>query len=87
MMNAKSLIGGILAGAAVGVAIGMLLAPDSGAKTQKKLVKGARQLGDSLMGTAEESIRAVKDRFNSKVDEVAKRGREGVDVVSERVKM
>lgn len=86
-MNAKSLIGGILAGAAVGVAIGMLLAPASGEKTQKKLVKGARKLGDSIMGSAEESIRAVKDRFNSKVDEVAKKGKEGVDMVSERAKI
>ena len=85
-MNAKSLIGGILAGAAVGVAIGMLLAPDSGVKTQQKLTKGARKLGDSLVGTAEESIQSLKDRFNSKVDEVAKRSREGITSVSERVK-
>ena len=85
-MNAKSLIGGLLAGAAVGVAVGMLLAPDSGVKTQQKLTKGARKLGDSLMGTAEESIQSLKDRFNSKVDEVAKRSREGITSVSERVK-
>jgi gas vesicle protein len=86
-MNAKSLIGGILAGAAVGVAIGMLLAPDSGVKTQQKLTKGARKLGDSLVGTAEESIQSLKDRFNSKVDEVAKRSREGISSASERVKV
>ena len=86
-MNAKSLIGGILAGAAVGVAIGMLLAPASGEKTQKKIMKGARKLGDSLMGTAEGSIRAVKDRFNSKVDEYAQRGKEGINIASERAKI
>ena len=86
-MNAKSLIGGILAGAAVGVAIGMLLAPESGEKTQKKLVKGARKLGDSLMGSAEESIQSIKDRFNSKVDEVARRSKEGINSASEKVKV
>jgi gas vesicle protein len=85
-MNAKSLIGGILAGAAVGVAIGMLLAPESGAKTQEKLVKGARKLGDDLMQTAEGSIQSVKDRFNSRVDDVAKRSKEGINSLSERVK-
>jgi gas vesicle protein len=86
-MNAKSLIGGLLAGAAVGVAVGMLLAPESGAKTQQKLVKGARKLGDSLMGTAEDSIQSLKDRFNSKVDEVAKRSKEGITGASERIKV
>jgi gas vesicle protein len=86
-MNAKSLIGGILAGAAVGVAIGMLLAPESGNKTQKKLVKGARQLGDSLMDTAEGSIQTLKDRFNRKVDEFARTGKEGIASASEKIKV
>ena len=86
-MNAKSLIGGILAGAAVGVAIGMLLAPDSGAKTQKKLIKGAKDLGDSLMGTAEGSIQTLKDRFNRKVDDVARTGKEGIASASEKMKV
>ena len=86
-MNAKSLIGGILAGAAVGVAIGMLLAPDSGAKTQKKLIRGAKDLGDSLMGTAEGSIQNLKDRFNRKVDDVARTSKEGIASASERVKV
>jgi gas vesicle protein len=85
-MNAKSLIGGILAGTAVGVAIGMLLAPDSGAKTQKKLIKGAKDLGNSLMGSAGGSIQSLKDKFNSTVDETARRGKEGISSASEKVK-
>jgi gas vesicle protein len=40
-INAKSLIGGILAGAAAGVAIGILLAPASGKETRDNLVKGS----------------------------------------------
>jgi gas vesicle protein len=40
-MNAKNLIGGLLAGAAVGVAIGILLAPGSGKETKAKLTKGS----------------------------------------------
>ena len=86
-MNAKSLIGGILAGAAVGVAIGMLLAPQSGAKTQKKLMRGARHFGDSLRETAEGSIQSLKSRFNSKVDEVARRGKEEISSASEKIKV
>jgi gas vesicle protein len=68
-MNAKNLIGGMLAGAAVGVAIGMLFAPQSGVQTQKKLVKGAKKLGDSLKQTAEESYQSMKNRVTSKISE------------------
>jgi gas vesicle protein len=77
-MNAKNVIGGLLVGTAVGVAIGMLLAPASGAKTQQRLVKGARKIGDSIIGTAEDSIQSLKDRFNSKVDELAKSEKEAM---------
>jgi gas vesicle protein len=68
-MNAKSLIGGILAGAAIGVAIGMLFAPDSGSRTQKKLVKGARKLGDSLKQSAGDSFQSLKNKVSSKARE------------------
>jgi len=86
VMSAKNLIGGLLAGAAVGVAIGVLLAPDSGAKTQKRLAKRARKLSGDLRHTAEDSIQSVKDRYNSKVDEVAKRSKDGINTMSERIK-
>ena len=68
-MNARNLIGGILAGAAVGVAIGMLFAPRSGTQTQKKLAKGAKKFGDSLKQTAGDSFQSLKDRMTSKVRE------------------
>lgn len=68
-MNAKSLIGGLLAGAALGVAIGMLFAPRSGVQTQKKLVKGARKLGDSIAQTAGDSYQSLKNKVTSKIRE------------------
>ncbi|MBK7652391.1 MAG: YtxH domain-containing protein [Flammeovirgaceae bacterium] len=34
-MEAKNLVGGLLAGAAIGVAVGVLLAPRSGEQTRK----------------------------------------------------
>jgi len=86
-MNAKSLIGGILAGAAIGVAIGMLLAPSSGAKTRGKIAKAARDLGDSLKETAGNSVHALKEKFNSKVDETAQRGREALTSASEKIRI
>jgi len=86
-MNVKNLIAGLLAGAAVGVAIGVLLAPESGEKTKAKLKKGVRELGDSLKETAEGTIQSVKDRFNTRVDEFAKRGKEGINSGNDQVKI
>lgn len=75
-MNSKNLIGGLLAGAAVGVAIGLLLAPASGKETRKRIVDGSKKLTDGLKNSVEESIDSLKDRFSTGVDEVTKKGKE-----------
>ncbi len=85
-MDSKKMIGGLLAGAAIGVAIGILLAPSSGERTRGKLVKGSRRLSDSLQGTVEESIESLKEKFNLGVDEVVKKGKEMINHASDRVK-
>jgi len=85
-MNAKDLIGGLLAGAAIGVAIGLLLAPQSGKQTRDDLASGSRKLTDSLKGTVDESIESLKGKFNSGVDEITKRGRETVTSLGEKVR-
>lgn len=75
-MDSKKLIGGLLAGAAIGVAIGMLLAPSSGKETRTKLAKGSRKLADGLQGTVDESVELLKEKFNSSIDGVVRKGRE-----------
>jgi gas vesicle protein len=77
-MDAKNLIGGLLAGAAIGVAIGMLLAPSSGEETRNKIAKGSKKLTDGLKGSIEDSIDSVKNKFNYGLDELARRGKEAV---------
>jgi len=51
------LLGGILLGAAIGGAIGILFAPDKGAETRKKIV-----------GKSDELTDAVKEKFNDFLD-------------------
>ncbi len=86
-MNAKDLIGGLLAVAAIGVAIGLLLAPKSGKQTREDLASGTRKLTDSLKGTVEESLESLKGKFNSGVEEVVKRGRETTNNLGEKLKV
>ncbi len=81
-MNSKILIGGLLAGAAIGTAVGLLLSPATRAATKQKLKKGARILTDSLGGAEN-----LKGTFNRGVDEVAGKGKRVIDSTSERVKV
>jgi len=85
-MEAKNLIGGLLAGVAIGVAIGMLLAPGSGKDSRKKLLKGSKKLSDGVKGSLEESIDSLKNRFNTGVDELARKGKEVLNISNDRAK-
>jgi gas vesicle protein len=75
-MNAKNLIGGLLAGAAVGVAVGMLLAPNSGTKTRGRLLKDARKRTDELKSTGKYSIQSLNDGFNNGSDGFAAKSKD-----------
>ena len=86
-MNSKKLIGGLLAGAAIGVAIGLLLAPSSGAKTREDIANGSRKLTDSLKGAVQDSIDTLKDRFKSGVDQAVRKGRETVHSANDGIKV
>ena len=86
-MDSKKLIGGLLASAAIGVAIGILLAPNSGERTRTKLVRGSRKLANSLEETVEDSIDLLKEKFNSGVDEVFKKGKEMINHANDKIKV
>jgi len=86
-MNAKNLIGGMILGAALGVAAGLLLAPVSGEKTRKRLLKGSEKLKNTVKNYVETSVNGLRDQFNEKIDQFAKRGKETINHVSEKVKV
>ena len=85
-MNAKNLIGGLMIGAILGAAAGLLLAPASGDRTMKKIGKGSLKLKKNLKQYVEGSVGALRDQFNEKIDHLAKRGKESINHVSEKVK-
>ena len=65
MSNSKVLVG-FLAGAAVGGVLGLLLAPDKGSETRRKIIETGNDLGDSIADLGG----TVKDKFNEVVDGV-----------------
>jgi len=62
MSNNSNTIAAILAGAAVGAAIGILLAPDKGSNTRAKLKEGF----DDAKGNIKDSLGATSDVLREK---------------------
>jgi len=86
-MEAKNLIGGIIVGAAVGMVAGILVAPRSGEKTKRRLIKGTMRLKRDVVNYVDGSMHDLRNQFNSKIDQLAKQGRETINHVSDRVKV
>lgn len=56
MGKSSNMLLALLAGAAAGVAIGILIAPEKGSDSRKKVVDTARKLADTVLNKAEEII-------------------------------
>jgi gas vesicle protein len=77
MANTKTLLG-FLAGAAVGALAGILLAPDKGSETRKKISKKTGDLGDSLKGSFNDFVDGIKETYSSvktEAEDVEERGK------------
>ena len=86
-MEAKNLIGGLLAGAAIGVAVGILLAPRSGQQTRKKISKESKHLMGDLKHTLGDSVDSLKSQYNHGIDELVKRSKGAIANASDHVKI
>jgi gas vesicle protein len=72
MNTTAKILGGFVAGAALGTLTGLLIAPKSGQKMRADL-KG--------------KLNEFKDVYNDKVDEFTKNGKHSLDNLKERVKV
>ena len=76
MSTSKTLLG-FIAGAAVGVAIGILFAPDKGTETRRKISEQGNDLADNLKGKFTDLVDGVKEKFSSlksETEDVAEKG-------------
>ena len=65
-MSTSKVLMGFLVGAAVGGVLGILLAPDKGTETRRKIMEKGSDIGDSIAGLGD----TIKDKFNDMVDGV-----------------
>lgn len=63
MSNNSNTIAAILAGAAVGAAIGILFAPDKGSKTRAKIKEGIDDAKHNLQDSFEASSEVLREKY------------------------
>ncbi|HEY4656326.1 MAG TPA: YtxH domain-containing protein [Cyclobacteriaceae bacterium] len=87
-MNATAkIIGGFLAGAALGVAAGLLLAPESGRKTRKRILDKSKEVTDQVAKTVASTMDTVKSSYNKKLEDYANSGKSTIDTMKEKIKV
>ena len=84
--NTAQVIGAVLIGVAVGAVVGMLLAPESGKKTRRRLMRGAEDAADNLKTTIKEQMNSLRHEAEdlekaakSKVNEYNQAAKQKVD--------
>jgi gas vesicle protein len=73
--NSAKLLGAILAGAAIGGALGILFAPDKGSETRKKISSKGNDLTDAV----KEKFAAIVEKFKKEVEAVKEQATEFAD--------
>ncbi|HLI93019.1 MAG TPA: YtxH domain-containing protein, partial [Puia sp.] len=63
-MNSSKVLVGFLVGAIVGGALGVLLAPDKGSETRRRIIEKGSDLGDCIT----EFGGTIKDKFSQMVN-------------------
>jgi gas vesicle protein len=66
MSKTSSVILAVLAGAAAGLVVGVLIAPDKGSENRKKISDAAKKLADNLLSKAESAVEEVASAVKHK---------------------
>mgnify|MGYP006191667401 FL=1 len=64
-MSAGKIVAAVLAGVAVGAALGVLFAPEKGTETRNRLAKKGKDYADELGEKANEFIDGITEKYES----------------------
>ena len=78
-MNSSKVLLGVLGGVAVGAIVGVLLAPDKGSNTRRKILDTGKGYADDLKGKFEDLSKEVTNKYESYVGQAK-------DAVSNQIK-
>jgi gas vesicle protein len=87
MNNTAKVILGVAAGAAAGAITGILLAPDSGKNTRKKIAQGTTDLVDDLKQEVSDKVDFAKETYNESLEKAANSSKNGIDRAKEKLSM
>jgi len=85
MNNDSKILAGFILGALAGAATGLLLAPDKGENTRKKLTQEAEKFTDELMKESEKRLEKIRKEYNQQLDKYAELGKNKLDQVKSSV--
>lgn len=81
-MKTRNTILGILGAAAAGAVLGILFAPDQGAKTRKKIIKKTSDKTDEIKTKIDNLSQSVSEKYNNvlhKGEQLAEKGKAEID--------
>lgn len=65
--TALKVAGGVIAGAAAGALAGLLLAPDSGKNTRKKIADKSKKVASNVKGKVTDTVKTVAKKIKDKI--------------------
>jgi gas vesicle protein len=84
-MSAGKVLLGVLAGVAVGATLGILLAPEKGSVTRRKISEKGDDYAEELEEKFNSFIDGVSKQFAAMKKEAVEKAEEGVEYVEEQV--
>ncbi|CAM4092319.1 MULTISPECIES: YtxH domain-containing protein [Flavobacterium] len=91
MKSNKALLG-VVAGLAAGAVIGILLAPDKGENTRKKIAKKAEDLKDNIkegyddtISSLEQKYKELQEKYGSLSEDIDEKIKEGKSKIKEEL--
>ena len=85
MSNSIKLFSAFVLGTAAGFAAGILMAPEKGEKTRKKLLAEMDKVSQDVAKQADKQMAKIKEGYNKKVDELFKEGKSLMETAKKAV--